>query len=124
MKLEITAIANIGDTEKERIVLKAMSDLNLGRFAIFRTNARGEKRVLGGSVPDVYWFANVDLKERDLVILYTKSGTKSTKAGPGGQTSHFFYWGLSKSLWSDQEKFSTVLVETPRWATYKIPEAD
>jgi hypothetical protein len=119
MNLEIRAFADAGDLSKERIVLKALTDVDVGDYAILRSGVAS-----GGGAPTsgrkaAYWFADVEVKANDVIVLYTKKGSRSSKLLDSGRTAHFFYWGKDEPLWADQ-KFGAVLVEITNWQ-FEVP---
>lgn len=118
MKLTITEIAGRGEEQRERIVLKANEDVDIGDFAIFmaRKSSEGTK-VRGGNILHCYWFEDKGIKKGSTVVLYTKSGKKSEKENPSGTTSYFYYWGLDAPKWTNS--VSPVLVHTANWQIFK-----
>jgi hypothetical protein len=50
----------------------------------------------------------------DLVVVYTKEGTKREKPIDGGHTAHFFYWNLPQAIW-DTKNRAAVLLHAPEW---------
>lgn len=120
MSLDIQLFANRGDLERERLVLKAKSNLDVGSYAVFLSQSGSERSPTAGK-KTAYWFPDVRVKEGDLVVLYTKKGRQSTKQNPSGSTVHFFYWGLSNPVWKDSEK-GAVLINVLDWK-WKIPKS-
>jgi hypothetical protein len=104
MKLKITSVRNAGDLDNERIVLRADADVDIGKFALFCCKVEGPDLVESGNIPYVYWFDDQLVKEGDLVVLYTKSGTKSEKENASGKISRFNYWSLPKAIWSSETR--------------------
>lgn len=117
MTFELRGVENIGDLERERVVLRATSEADIGDYAVFRCRASGDEKVLSGNVPAAYWFVDRKVKSGDFVVLYSKTGETGEKTNENGNTSYFFYWGYSKPQWSG---FIAVLVETGRdWSRSK-----
>ena len=112
MTLEFRSIADAGDFDKERVVLKATSDDDIGLYALFLCQT-AEKGVVAGNISHVYWFFNKRVKKEDLVILYSKPGKTSEKSNNDGTTSYFYYWGLTESIW--KKNTAAVVVATPNW---------
>lgn len=112
MNLEIRSFADPGDISKERIVLKALTDVDVGEYAILRSGADEDSPTSGRKI--AYWFADIDVKINDLVVLYTKKGTRSSKLMDSGHTAHFFYWGKDEPLWGDKQ-YGAVLLEVADW---------
>jgi hypothetical protein len=111
-------IVETGNLQKERVVLKARTDGDAGDYAIFHCFvSEDDGRALSGDVPNAYWFPALKVKAGDLVVLYTKSGSRSKKVQPEGGTTHFFYWEKSESIWNSQE-YKLALVNTDAWTFY------
>jgi hypothetical protein len=119
MNVKIRSIVDAGVETKERIVMKVLSDTDIGHYAVFEALRRGEE--LSTAILDAYWFPDKSVKEGDLVILYTKSGTSSEKTSEGGKTSHFFYWGRTGSKWGSNES-APALLEIMAWESF-IPDS-
>jgi hypothetical protein len=109
MTVELRSIENAGDLERERVVLRATKDDDIGRFALFRCHTTTKGKVASGSIPAAYWFPDQKIKKGDFVVLYSKSGVNSEKKGDNGGTSYFYYWGLKSPQWP---KYIAALVET------------
>lgn len=108
MMVEISSFADPGVHEKERIIIKALSDLDIGKYAVFCSNVSETKTPTAGS-KIAYWFPDQPLKSGDLVVLYTKAGTNGKKDIAGGQTVYFYYWHRDKSLWGTGQHTAVVL---------------
>ena len=118
MNLEVSSFANGGDLTKERLVIKAKTDLDLGKFAVFCTALTTDKVATAGKKL-AYWFPDEEVKANDLVVLYTKRGTSSKKELEAGRTAHFFYWGEEQPLWRDASN-GAVILQVSRWSK-KVP---
>lgn len=118
MNLEIS-LADAGDTSNERIILKALTDIDIGEYAVLRSSVglSGDQPTSGSKA--AYWFPDAEVKANDLVILYTKKGSRSTKSLTGGRTAYFFYWGRDEALWKD-DQFGAVLLEVSAWQ-FEVP---
>jgi hypothetical protein len=115
MNLELKGIENAGEFDRERIVLRAKVDTDIGNYAVFMgKGASDDKKFLSGHVPSAYWFSNKVVKAGDFVVLYTKSGTISSKTNDAGRTSYFYYWGWKQSKWD--KNTPAALVETSEWS--------
>ena len=113
MTLELRRIADRGDPQRERVVLRATADVQIGNYATFRCRVGVEGDPLSGPVLDAYWFESRRVKLGDFVILYSKAGVKSQKKGERGSTSYFYYWNAKAPLWTVGTV--PVLVDTPTW---------
>jgi hypothetical protein len=114
MNLEISSFAEVGDLLKERIVLKALTNLDVGDYALFQSGTGPNRDEPLSGRKTAYWFPDEEVKAGDLVVLYTKKGTKSTKPLNGGRTAYFFYWGLNEALWASKDSGAVVL-EIAAW---------
>jgi hypothetical protein len=119
MNLEIRSFADVGDLLNERIVLKALTDLDVGGYAVFRSGVGTNGRTPTSGRKTAYWFPDEEVKANDLVVLYTKRGSRSAKPMEGGRTAYFFYWGKDEVLWND-DKFGAVLLEVSAWQ-FEVP---
>ena len=87
--------------EKERIVLKAILDEQVGDYLVLNTASK-DNQVL--TTPNfTLWLPNIEVKVGDLVVIYTKAGIRSSKVSDSGFTSYFIYWGLNKPIWEDRD---------------------
>lgn len=115
MKLKITAIRDAGNLEKERIVMKAASAVDVGEYVLMQTGFHNDSVTNG--VYATYWFPDKDIGAGDFVVLYTKAGKSNQKDFKEVQ-SHFFYWGKDCAIWQEQEK-SAVLLHAPHWDSFQ-----
>jgi hypothetical protein len=115
MDIEIVGIKEKGNLDKERIVLKALSDLELGFVMVFLTV--GIKGKSFTSTPEsVFWFPDKQVSKGDLIVLYTKKGKNTEHKNAGGNTSHFFYMNIDKHYFDTPDKIA-VLIEANGWKT-------
>jgi hypothetical protein len=114
MNLKIRSFAKAGDIANERMILKAIRDLDVGDYAVLRSGIGTNREIPTSGRKTAYWFPNVNVKAGDLVVLYTKVGTRSTKVIEGQHTAHFFYWGREDTLWGDGQ-FGAALLEVSDW---------
>lgn len=98
MTVDLRSVENAGNLARERIVLRATSDDDIGNYAVFRCFVTSDK-VAAGPVAAAYWFPDRKIKKGDFVVLYSKTGTNSEKKGDTGNTSYFYYWGLDEAQW-------------------------
>lgn len=116
MKLIITSIADAGDLQKERVILRASMNANLTYFAVFCCK-KGPSSLQAGDVPHVYWFWDQEVKKNDLIVLYTKAGVRSEKTVDDGTTTHFYYWQKDKSIWTPDMRAAAIYA--PQWRMFK-----
>ena len=114
MKIEIKSIANKGVIDKERIVLKALSDADIGDYLLIQAGfSNGEVTV---ATYKTYWFPYKAVAAGDLIVLYTKYGKESDKELNQGKKAHFFYWGLEAPIWNKDDR-APVLLHAPEWVS-------
>lgn len=112
MKLKIRSIADKGNIEKERLVIKALSNCDVGEFLLLRVGYR-EGSVTSG-VHNSFWFPDQSVEAGDLVVIYSKSGRQNSKKLNSGKKAYFFYWGREGALWKDNSK-APVLMHCQEW---------
>ena len=112
MTLKITNIRERGNLEKERVVMRVQSDVDVGSYIMLNCVISGEDSVESGDIPLCYWFDDKKVKKDDLIVLYTKKGVSSQKINDNGQMSYFFYWDRPDSIWSDNRRAVLVKTET------------
>lgn len=117
MTFKITKIIDAGSIDKERIVLRAQSDTDVGSCLLLGGEAVGPDRVSSGDMPFAYWFEDKPVKAKDLVVLYTKSGQNREKENENGTTSHFFYVGRDESLWGS--RLRPALINSEDWSIFE-----
>jgi hypothetical protein len=121
MKIAITSFADAGNFQKERIVMRAESDLDIGHYAVFCTAMATNGEATAGK-KTAYWFPDGEIKKNDLIVLYSKRGSSSTKELNEGRTAHFFYWGYDQAMWGDSGS-GAVLLRVAEWSK-QVPFAE
>jgi hypothetical protein len=101
MKVKIKYIKEKGNQDKEKIVMIAMDDCNIGDYLLMDTTY--DDNMISNKLRHTFWFPDKKIKKGDLVILYTKKGTDSEKINETGNKSHFFYWDLEKTIWNEEK---------------------
>jgi len=119
MNLEIRSFAKAGEISHERIILKALTDLDIGEYAVFRSGVGSNREEPTSGRKIAFWFPDEKVKAGDLVVLYTKKGNRSVKQLDEGGTVYFFYWGRDEVLWADKQ-FGAVLLEVAAWQ-FRVP---
>lgn len=113
MNIEIVEIKDRGNKSKERLVLKAKSNIDIGYYIVFLTQKTGADSF--ASTPEsTYWFPDRKVQEGDLIVLYTKTGKDSSTLNKSGSTSYFFYWGLNSPAFKEEKKMP-VVIEAKGW---------
>ena len=115
MSVRIKSIVEAGNLSKERIIMKVSAKDDIGDYAMFRSRYKNDN--VTTTVSHVLWFSDKPVGAGDLVILYSKTGSNSSKTNANGTTSHFFYWHSSEPLWEGGD-YSAVLLEIDGWSSY------
>ena len=115
MNLRIVRIADRGVPNQERLHLKASSKTDLCFFVVFDTVRTAPDKV-SVKPKNVHWFSSKVIDVGDSVVLYTGSGTPNETRNPDGSKNHFFYWGLSSTIWNASESCA-ILLEIQNWET-------
>lgn len=124
MSVELIVVKESGDLEKERLVLRAVREGDIGKYLVTRAKIGGmpDRKVLAGSTYFAYWFPEKIVNEGDLVILYSKSGKSSERVNFNDTKSYFYYAGRDKSIWNQPDTVP-ILMEVGSWSTLAF-EAD
>jgi len=122
MKLKIRSFPDAGVADKERVVIKATTNVDVGQYVLFCSRKSPDSNGTSGRQQSMYWFADQQINAGELVVLYTKAGKRSQKKLSSGATAHFFYWGLSAPIWGDGSNVA-VLMEASDWDT-SVPQAN
>lgn len=118
MKLQIRSVKDKGVFEKERLIMKVLSDTDIGDYILLQTDFYDGEVTIG--VHNVYWFPYKKVLAGDLVVLYTKSGSDIEHTSKRGAKAHFFYWGLSKPIWNRKD-VAPVILYARAWES-KVPD--
>lgn len=112
MNLELRSIAGRGNISKERVTLRALANLDIGDFLLAQSGHDGDSPTL--NLFHTYWFPFKRVQKGDLIVVYTKEGTDSTKPLMTGRTAHFYYFDLKQTIW-DKPSRGALLLHTPAW---------
>ncbi len=116
MNLKIIDIKNKGDFEKEHILLKANSDLELSHYLILFTETEGIDKISSGSRL-CYWFSPMSIKKGDYIRLFTKEGKYHFFTNKSKTTTYEFYLFMDSDWFSKQEDVP-VLMHINEWITH------
>ena len=119
MKLRIQKIVDKGILEKERIIMKAAADMDVGVYAVFQVAT--EQRKITSDVQDAFWFPDQPVSVNDTVVLYTKQGVDKSRPSETGGKLHFFDWGKEQPKWNSN--WAPVLLFISDWEVYNASEA-
>jgi hypothetical protein len=118
MKLAIRYVTEHGVLKDERIVLKAMDDVDVGAYMLADTTYISESEV-SNKLRHTFWIPDKEVEQGDLVVIYTKEGKDSTKLNKSGSKTHFFYWGLARTIWNKDED-SAALFHVGDWSSKRV----
>lgn len=119
MNLKLKSIADKGNPQKERLVIRVVNDTDVGEFIVMRTGFVDDAVNIG--VESTYWFPDKSVKAGDLVVLYSKAGTIKDRPLERGGNVHFFYWGQPTAVWRNPNT-AAVLVHAPVWESANAEE--
>ncbi len=108
MNLQFSSFAEPGVLSNERLILKASAALNVGDYVILRSLVSDGNPTAGWK--GAYWFPDLEVSANDLVVLYSKKGSQSTKVLKSGRTAHFFYWGRTEPMWGNNGHGAVILL--------------
>lgn len=117
MILKIKDVKDKG-TDKERVVLNVVEDGDIGMYMLLNTIQVGEEKV-ASEVSKPFWIPDMEVKEKDLVIVYTKKGKSGFRTNEHERTSYFFYRNIDTPIYGGDEV--PLLVEINNWGTEQTP---
>ncbi len=120
MRLKIRGLREPGVLPKERLVLEAGQNDDLGSYAVFCTRLLGTGQV-SSKVERTFWFPDKKVQSGDVVVLYTKKGAQHDRENEDKTTTHFFYWNLDAPLWDGN--LVPVVVYLRDWEAVSEPSA-
>ncbi len=108
MNIKLQQIIDNGKHSDERIVLKALTTVNLANYMILDATYLPDGK-LSNKARHVYWFKSKIVNANDTIVLYTKNGQPSETKNTNGSTSHFLFWGLDSSVWNNTGDKATLV---------------
>jgi hypothetical protein len=101
------------DGKNEYVQISVLQNCILDEYMLADTTFLSDGEI-SNKLRHVYWFPNIEVKENDTIILYTRSGrNRITKEA--GQTTYHLFWKLGISVWNDDEKDVAILLEISDW---------
>lgn len=100
MKLEIRAVQGQGDIPNEYLMLLALDDCDLSRYAVV-DNTYNTSGNASNKVRHTFFFPSKQVRKGEWVALYTKSGKYNLGKTTTEKPLHRFYWGLNNAVWND-----------------------
>lgn len=119
MNLELRSLVKPGDLPNERVTLRAKVNLDLGDYLFAQPG-------YFSGVPTInffhtYWFPFKKISAGDLVVIYTKEGSESSKNLTTGKMAHFYYLDLKEAIWDDSTK-AAVILYAPKWESKSVED--
>lgn len=118
MKLSIQFVKEHGNLKDERIVLKALENTDVGNYMLADTTYIDEGGV-SNKLRHTFWIPDKEVDKGDLIVVYTKEGKDSTKSNKSGNKTHFFYWGLERTIWNKDEDAAAIF-SISDWSSKKV----
>ena len=118
MKLSIELVKEHGNLDKERIILKALENIDIGNYMIADTTYIDEDQV-SNKLRHTFWLPDVKVNKGDLIVVYTKVGNESIKKNKSGNKTYFFYWELGRSIWN-KDKDAAAIFLVHNWISKKV----
>lgn len=113
MSIEIKYIKD-KNSNSERVVFSVNKDCNIGSYLVFLTKRTGSDSFSLNTLKHPFWFPDKEVKEKDLIILYTKPGKTSQKTNKDETISYFFYRKINEPIFKEDNDI-VLLVEADSW---------
>lgn len=120
MKIKVRGIRDPGLIGKERVVIDALEDGDIGSQILAST-----RRTPGGVSSKIFspfWIPDATVKKGDVIVVYTKAGEKNSRENADKSNSYFFYIGSNEPLYTDSE-VTAVVFSVERWKVAPTPAA-
>ncbi|MEY8238826.1 MAG: hypothetical protein RPT25_00615 [Cycloclasticus sp.] len=118
MKLSIRYVKEHGALEKERIVLKVLDNVDVGNYMLADTTYIADEEV-SNRLRHTFWIPDKAAEKGDIIVIYTKPGDDFTQSNKSGNKTHFFYWGLKRTVWN-KERDAAALFLLNDWSSTKV----
>ena len=100
--LVIVGVRDAGEIGKERLLIRATSDLDLSEFLIVPAKKSGSMEIVDYNRL-LFWFPKRYVHNGEYIRLYTHAGGYNVVEGRMRNelaTFHNFYWGFSNPIWA------------------------
>ena len=102
MNLQIIKVADSGNLDNERVIIKVINDCLISWYLIFDNTYNGD-----GSISNLwrhlYIFPSKEVKAGDFIWLYTKKGINSQRGNDSNTTTYILHWGLEETIWNHSD---------------------
>jgi hypothetical protein len=120
--LEIIKVADAGDLQKERVILRMAESTTLINFVLINSNAADDAGQVSDLNEHVFWFPDTVVNQGDYVRLYSRAGLfttqQATYAGKPA-TFHNFYWAKENAVWNLLSN-AVVVFRVQNWLSKKV----
>jgi len=101
-QLALIGVADPGQPNSERIVLRPMQTVALNGFGItvgvFDPSTGGARTVFD----NVFWFPDITVQAPSWILVYTGKGESQGLILPGGEHARTFFWQRSNTVFAHQ----------------------
>lgn len=112
MKIKISSIEDIGGDFTECVVLEVLQNTDIGKYILLD--------FASSKITHTFWFPDMQVKQGDLIRLYTTGAPPCKKISSGHSGSvHELYWNLSE--WKCQAITDCLaLIEASDWCFQEV----
>ncbi len=119
MNLELRSLVKPGDLSNERVSLRVKLVMDFGDYLFAQSGyADGAPTI---KLYHTYWFPFKKVSAGDLIVIYTKKGSDSSKKLTTGKTAHFYYLDLDETIWDDPTK-AAIILYAPKWESRAVDD--
>lgn len=118
--LEILYGANLGEIEKERVVIRVLQKVTISDFILVNANQTEEK--VYDLNRKLFWFPYQVVNAGSYVRVYSKVGRNKTHFGKYKDEQvqfHDFFWGSAQPIWQGSSN-AAILVRVQDWIYKKL----
>ena len=119
--IEILGVRDAGINDRERIILRCRSSVDIGKYLILQGTDLGESGI-SPRTGHVFWLPDEQVGAGEYVRIYTKAGSNNRTTGTYEKSPavfHNFYWSKSSAIWA-QDKISIILISVADWAHFRV----
>lgn len=121
MKLRILYVKESGNLQQERVVLKVLSNTDIGNYVVCDTTYHDDDSV-SNKLRHIFWFPDKVVNKGDYIALYTKPGADREFENKSKTITHSFHWGIEKSIWNKDGDGAVVFLISEWIAKKVLPE--
>jgi hypothetical protein len=120
--LEIIKIADAGDLQNERVILRMAESISLINFVLINARATDDSGDVFDRNEHVFWFPDTIANQGDYIRLYSRAGKTGTQEGTSEArpaTFHNFFWAKKHTVW-DRESNTVIVFRVQNWLSKKV----